>query len=83
VEGSGNEHSGFIYCWEVLEWRLLKKDPVPWSQLLSNPKASRLISLIVSNLSLEGYMRSTGTWESFQRLLGTAVLQQLRNKEQG
>jgi hypothetical protein len=40
VEGSceyGNEPSGSIKCWEVLEWlhnwRLLKKSTAPWSQL--------------------------------------------------
>jgi hypothetical protein len=38
VEGfceHGNEHSGSIKCWEILEWlsdgRLLKKGSTPWS----------------------------------------------------
>jgi hypothetical protein len=41
VEGfgeHGNETSGSIKCWEILEelsdWRLLKKDSAPWSQLI-------------------------------------------------
>jgi hypothetical protein len=40
VEGScehGNDSSGSIKCWEILEemrnWWLLKKGSVPWSQL--------------------------------------------------
>jgi hypothetical protein len=40
VEGScghSNEPSGSIKCWKILEWliewRLLKKGPTPWSKL--------------------------------------------------
>jgi hypothetical protein len=36
----GNESSGSIKCWEILEqlsdWRLLKKDSAPWSYLIMN-----------------------------------------------
>jgi hypothetical protein len=35
----GNEPSGFIKCWKILEWLcnsgLLKKGLAPWSQLVS------------------------------------------------
>jgi hypothetical protein len=35
TSGHGNELSGSIKCWEILEelsnWRLLKKGPAPWS----------------------------------------------------
>jgi hypothetical protein len=41
VEGPcehGNEPSGSIKCWEILEWlcnwQLLKKGSAPWSQLI-------------------------------------------------
>jgi hypothetical protein len=33
----GNELSGSIICWEILEWlidwRLIKKSPVPWCNI--------------------------------------------------
>jgi hypothetical protein len=39
----GNEPSGSIKCWEVLEWlsdwRLLKKDSAPWNYLVVNNPA--------------------------------------------
>jgi hypothetical protein len=42
VDGSyehGNEPSGFIKCWKILEqlsdWQLLIKDSTPWSWLVS------------------------------------------------
>jgi hypothetical protein len=37
----GDEHSGSIKCWEILEWlrnwQLLKKGPAPWGQLTVVP----------------------------------------------
>jgi hypothetical protein len=50
VEGScehGNEPSGSIKCWEVLEyvhnWQLLKKGSAPWSRLVTDISALRVI----------------------------------------